>query len=133
MATATAKNTKQSSETDKPKAAAKKTTDKKTTAKASTKKESADAKSLTTRDHKKIQKWVEKRGGKPATVKGTEEKDETGILRIDFPGYSGKDSLEEINWEDFFAKFDESNLEFLYQEKTADGKESRFSKFVSKK
>ena len=128
MATATVKHTKQSSEADKQKAPAKKSTTKTTTAKST-----ADAKSLTTTDHKKIQKWVEKRGGKPVTVKGTESKDETGILRIDFPGYTGKDTLEEISWDDFFAKFDESNLEFLYQEKTADGKESRFSKFVSKK
>ncbi|SEI74353.1 hypothetical protein SAMN04487995_1982 [Dyadobacter koreensis] len=130
MATATVKHTKQSSETDKPKA---KASAKKSTTKTGAAKDSGSAKSLTTTDHKKIQKWVEARGGKPATVKGTEEKDETGILRIDFPGYSGKDTLEEISWDDFFAKFDESNLEFLYQEKTADGKESRFSKFVSKK
>jgi len=133
MATATAKNTKPSSGAAKPKAAAKKSSDNKSTAKSSAAKDSDDSKSLTTTDHKTIQKWVESRGGKPATVKGTDANDETGILRIDFPGYSGKDSLEEISWEDFFAKFDESNLEFLYQEKTADGKESRFSKFVSKK
>ena len=65
-------------------------------------------------------------------VKGTGgKKDDTGILRIDFPGYSGDGSLQEISWDEFFAKFDESKLEFLYQEQTADGKESRFNKFVS--
>ncbi|CAG5069329.1 hypothetical protein DYBT9623_02065 [Dyadobacter sp. CECT 9623] len=86
-----------------------------------------------TTDHDEIRAWVEKRGGKPATVKGTGSKnDDTGILRIDFPGYSGGDSLEEISWEDFFEKFDESGLQFLYQEETSDGKESRFNKFVSK-
>jgi len=68
----------------------------------------------------------------PSVVKGTaKKKDGGGILRIDFPGYSGEDSLQEISWEEFFQKFDESKLEFLYQEKTADGKESRFNKFVS--
>lgn len=86
-----------------------------------------------TTDHEEIRAWVEKRGGKPATVKGTgSKKDDTGILRIDFPGYSGEDSLEEISWDEFFSKFDESGLQFLYQEKTSDGKESRFNKFVSK-
>lgn len=75
---------------------------------------------------------MEQRGGVPSMVKGTgKKKDDTGILRIDFPGYSGEDSLQEISWEEFFQKFDESKLEFLYQEKTADGKESRFNKFVS--
>ena len=86
-----------------------------------------------TTDHEEIRAWVEKRGGKPATVKGTGKKnDNTGILRIDFPGYSGEDSLEEISWDDFFKKFDASGLQFLYQDKTSDGKESRFNKFVSK-
>jgi len=112
------------------KATASKTAASKTTG---TKKSTASSKSNTsTRDHDTIRSWVEKRGGVPSVVKGTaKKKDGGGILRIDFPGYSGEDSLQEISWEEFFQKFDESKLEFLYQEKTADGKESRFNKFVS--
>lgn len=92
----------------------------------------ASKSSTSTRDHDTIRQWAEKRGGIPSMVKGTGgKKDDTGILRIDFPGYSGDGSLEEISWDEFFAKFDESKLEFLYQEQTADGKESRFNKFVS--
>ena len=86
--------------------------------------------SKTTTDHAEIKKWVESRCGRPAAVKGTGD-GEAGVLRIDFPGYSGKDSLEPISWEEFFKKFDESNLKFLYQDKSADGKESRFSKLIS--
>lgn len=86
--------------------------------------------SLRTRDHAKIRKWAEERGGHPATVSRTKSGDEPGVLRIDFEGYSGEDSLEEISWNEFFAKFDESNLEFLYQEKTREGEPSRFFKFV---
>ena len=97
-------------------------------------KKAASTKSFSTTNHDEIKTWVEKRKGTPSTVKGTENNEEnTGILRIDFPGYSGKDTLEAISWEDFFKKFDESNLEFLYQNETAGGKESRFNKFVSKK
>src|SRR5436305_4195902 len=92
----------------------------------------AGASSKTTTNHDEIRKWAEARGGKPATVKSTESGDEAGVLRIDFPGYSGKDSLEEITWDEFFAKFDEKNLAFLYQDKTASGGESRFFKFVSR-
>lgn len=89
------------------------------------------AQSKKTTDHTEIKKWAEERGGRPSTVKGTEGKGEdAGILRIDFPGGAGEDELEDISWEDFFAKFDESNLEFLYQDKTADGETSRFNKFV---
>ncbi len=85
--------------------------------------------SKTTTDHEVIKRWVEKRGGKPATVKGTAGDEEAGILRIDF---SGEESLEEISWEEFFEKFEEKQLTFLYQEKTSGGEESRFFKFISR-
>ncbi len=88
--------------------------------------------SKTTTDHKTIQAWSEARGGKPATVKSTEKDGEAGVLRIDFPGYSGAGSLEEISWEEFFQKFDEKKLAFLYQEQTSSGEESRFFKLVSR-
>jgi hypothetical protein len=84
-----------------------------------------------TRDHDEIRQWVEERGGFPATVEATSSHDEPGILRIDFPDYSGGETLKRINWESFFAKFDEEELDFLYQDETAGGKTSRFCKFVS--
>ncbi|HEU4714868.1 MAG TPA: hypothetical protein VFS76_25125 [Pyrinomonadaceae bacterium] len=54
------------------------------------------------------------------------------MLRIDYPGYSGKDSLEEISWEEFFDGFEKNELAFLYQEETKDGELSRFSKLVDR-
>ena len=86
--------------------------------------------STTTTSHQRIKEWVTQRGGHPAMVKDTGTKNDPGVLRIDFPGYSGKDSLSSIDWDTFFTKFDESHLAFLYQETTADGKPSRFCKFV---
>ncbi len=85
-----------------------------------------------TTDHNTIKKWVEERNGSPAAVKATNTKDETGILRINFPGYSGEDSLKHISWEEFFAKFDKENLAFLYQENLSSGEESRFFKLVDR-
>jgi len=35
-----------------------------------------------------------------------------------------------LTWGEFFEKFDEAELSFLYQEKTGDGKVSRFHKFI---
>ena len=87
--------------------------------------------SNTTQDHDEIRNWAEERGGKPSHVKSTESKDDIGILRIDFPGYSGDGSLEEITWDQFFEKFDERNLALLYQEETAGGAKSNFNKIVS--
>ena len=85
-----------------------------------------------TTDHDEIKKWIEARGGKPATIKSTTKGDEPGVLRVDFPGYSGQGLLEKISWDEFFMKFNEKNLAFLYQDKTASGEESRFFKFVSR-
>ena len=82
----------------------------------------------TTTDHNEIRRWVEERGGWPSAVKGTGDSDDVGLLRIDYPGFSGEDRLEKISWAEFFQKFDESNLAFLYQ----DEKDSRFSKLIDR-
>src|SRR5919199_4695808 len=86
--------------------------------------------SKTTQDHEEIRRWAEERGGKPSHVKSTESGDDIGIIRIDFPGYSGEGSLEEITWEEFFEKFDNNNLALIYQEETAEGERSNFNKIV---
>jgi hypothetical protein len=80
-----------------------------------------------TTDHDQIKKWVEERGGHPACVKGTRQGDSC-LLRIDFPGFSGEDRLEEIGWDEFFKVFDDSGLAFLHQEEA----NSRFNKLVRK-
>jgi hypothetical protein len=85
-----------------------------------------------TTDHQKIRSWAEARGGKPAAVKGTGSGDDPGVLRIDFPGYTGEESLQEITWEQFFEKFEKERLAFLYQEETDEGSESRFSKLLDR-
>jgi hypothetical protein len=87
--------------------------------------------SNTTTDLKEIRKWAEKRGGKPTKVKGAgNDKEGEGLLRLDFPGYSGGDSLEEISWEEWYKIFQDKELAFLYQDKTSEGKESRFFKLI---
>jgi len=85
-----------------------------------------------TTDHQEIRTWVEQRGGRPATVGDTKKGGDAGLLRIDFPGYSGDQELQEITWDEFFEKFEEKKLAFLYQDEMNDGKESRFSKFVNR-
>lgn len=84
-----------------------------------------------TTDHDEIRQWVESRGGHPACVKRVGGKDDPGLLRIDFPD-GEEPSLQEISWDEFFEKFDEKNLEFLYQDETAGGKKSRFNKLISR-
>ena len=87
----------------------------------------------TTTDHDEIRRWVEDHDGAPATVRGTGDGDEeAGVLRVDFPGGTGSDRLEHIDWDDWFAKFDEEGLAFVYQEHKADGSDSTFFKLVNR-
>jgi hypothetical protein len=81
-----------------------------------------------TTDHDEIRKWVEARGGQPAHVKGTEYRDDPGVLRIEYPGFRGSEKLEPLTWDDWFEAFDEHQLAFLYD---PDPK-SRFSKLVDR-
>ena len=91
-----------------------------------------ESESKVTTNHDEIKQWVEERGGSPAQVKGTDTGTRGGLLRIDYPGYSGEDTLETITWEEFFEAFEANNLAFLYQEETKDGGQSRFSKLIDR-
>jgi hypothetical protein len=84
-----------------------------------------------TTDHDTIRNWAEGRSGVPATVRDTESDDEAGVLRFDFPGGAGEESLEHISWKEWFRKFDEKKLCFLYQDERASGESSTFFKLIS--
>jgi hypothetical protein len=91
------------------------------------------AASYTTTDHDVIKAWAEARGGRPSVAGGTgDDGPGAGVLRIEFPDgpTDSSDQLEDVDWEPFFETFDSSGLAFVYQEKTSDGSESRFSRFV---
>jgi len=79
--------------------------------------------SKTTTDHQDDPALGGRAKGRPSKVA---ESGEGGILRIDFG------EPEEGLVERLFQIFDERKLAFLYQDKTADGKMSRFNKFISK-
>jgi hypothetical protein len=86
----------------------------------------------TTTEHDEIRRWVEQHDGVPASVRGTEQGDDAGVLRIDFPGGAGEQELAHISWDDWFDKFDANNLAFLYQEHKASGEDSTFFKLVAR-
>jgi hypothetical protein len=81
----------------------------------------------TTTDHDEIRKWVKERDGQPAVVR---TKGQGGILRIDFG--EPEETLETIEWDEFFRIFDENDLAFLYQDKAGGAGTSRFNKFVER-
>ena len=89
-------------------------------------------KSKVTTDHEEIRKWTEARGGWPAAVAGTVDDGKPGLIRIDYPGFTGQETLERISWDEFFQSFEKNNLAFLYQEELSSGEQSRFSKLIDR-
>lgn len=84
-------------------------------------------------DHEEIREWTENRGGHPARVSRTGDGGnggDPGIIRIDFPGYSGEGSLEEISWEEFFDKFEEKQLALVVENQPPEGDKGRFNKLI---
>jgi len=81
-----------------------------------------------TRDLETIKTWVTQRCGRP--VKSTfrsKKKDLIDIIEIHF------DEKEEtiftpISWEEWYEVFKKHDLNFIYREKSSNGKESRFYK-----
>ena len=54
------------------------------------------------------------------------------MIRLDFPGYSGGSSLEDISWDEWFKAFDENQLALVYQDQTTEGEQSNFNKLVGR-
>ena len=91
---------------------------------------SSSSRVLTDRDE--IRMWAEERGAKPAHVQRTGGGNDVGMIRLDFPGYSGEGSLEQIEWDDWFDKFEESGLALIVQDTATGGQKSNFNKLVSR-
>jgi hypothetical protein len=100
-------------------------------------------KTETTTNHEQIKRWGEERGGHPARVKGTAVEGSSGVLLIDYPGYSSTQTLEAISWNEFFKGFEENELAFLYEDEKNElaflyedekkaGSQSRFSKLINR-
>ena len=83
-------------------------------------------------DHDEIRRWAEERDAQPACVRGTGSEEDVGMIRLDFPGYSGETSLEPIEWEEWLQKFDENNLALLVEFETAGGETSNFNKIIGR-
>ena len=65
---------------------------------------------------------VDEHGATPAREQEPGSSTHAGLIRFDFPGHIGEQSLEAIGWEEWFEKFKESNLALLAPDDTASGK-----------
>jgi hypothetical protein len=88
------------------------------------------AKSMMLTNHTEIRRWAEERRARPVAVRSTYSDDYIGMIRLDFPGYRGEDSLAEISWDEWFEDFDDRNLALVVHDQAADGQRSNFHKLV---
>jgi hypothetical protein len=83
-------------------------------------------------DREEIRRWAESRKAKPACVRRTGGKGDVGMIRLDFPGFSGGRSLAPVSWDQWFDAFERSNLALIVQDTTTGGQRSNFNKLVSR-
>lgn len=81
-------------------------------------------------DHETIRRWADERGGFPATVAGSHSGDDVGVLRI---GFGDEEELEQIDWNEFFAKFEEKALAMRYRDEPAESGSERFYEFFKRR
>lgn len=69
-----------------------------------------------TTDHEEIREWVETHGGQPALVRRIPEVRDGGDLSLEFLVDGQEPELVPISWADFFQRFEDHHLAFLYEE-----------------
>lgn len=77
-----------------------------------------------TTDHEEIRNWVEEHEGRPAVAPDRKNR----AVRIFFPDQYVGDPVQEISWDEFFDKFEEEDLAFMYK----DDEDSRFFRIVER-
>jgi hypothetical protein len=83
-----------------------------------------------TKDHKLIKEWVVSRGGIPGRVIENEAPtEENGVLDIKFPERTDNKVIP-ITWNEFFTRFEQSNLAFLFEDDNRNGVKSKFFKLI---
>lgn len=71
-------------------------------------------------DNDEIRAWIEERGGVPAVLKGVSEEGEESpdMLHISFD--PNDPNMEEMDWEEFFERFENENLALVYDDEASD-------------
>jgi hypothetical protein len=84
-----------------------------------------------TRNHEEIKHWAEERDGVPAVPKTNDVSSKTPQgLYIDFLDNGENKEMKQISWNEFFEKFEEKDLAFVYKDKVELGAENKEYSFV---
>ncbi len=89
----------------------------------------AGSKTKTTIDHDEIRRWVEEHHGRPTTADPPAE-GFPGVLQIAFPERGNEAAIDELSWMEFFGKFEDQELAFIYELEPPGQATSHFAKFV---
>lgn len=90
-----------------------------------------DAHTRATSDHETIRQWVAERGGAPAMVRRVGQPAE-GALLINFPNDGSDGPVIDISWADFFQRFEDRNLAFVYRESLPDAEDAHYYQLVDR-
>lgn len=70
-------------------------------------------------DHNEIRSWIEAHGGQPALVRRIPEVGGDGELSFEFLADGQEPELITIRWDDFFQRFEDQGLAFVYEDASA--------------
>jgi hypothetical protein len=85
-----------------------------------------------TTDHDFIRDWTAGHSGMPAMYRRIGQIGQ-GDLVINFPGDGSDEPLVDISWADFFQRFEDQNLAFVYQESDTGAENERFYGLIDRK
>lgn len=83
-------------------------------------------------EREEIIRWAESRGARPACVRDGSYIDDVGMIRFDFPDYSGRESLKRISWDEWFERFEKENLALVVEDQTPAGSTSDFNQLANR-
>lgn len=69
-----------------------------------------------TTDHETIRDLVEEHGGQPALLRRVPEVGDGGDLGLEFLADGQEPELVTISWADFFQRFEDRHLAFVYED-----------------
>lgn len=75
-------------------------------------------------DQREIREWIEEHGGVPTVLTETSEDEEDGVESADMLHISfdpNDPEMVEMEWEEFFERFDNDNLALVYDDITPEG------------
>src|SRR5690606_12525991 len=72
-----------------------------------------------TSNHTEIRRWAKRHGARPGIARDTIASRDLDQLTLVLPGERGEENVEFIDWDEFFRRFDEEEMVFVYEERKA--------------